>query len=132
MRSKRTDITTREHIEKLVDGFYAQVRIDPLLGGVFNGAIGDRWPEHLEKMYRFWGTVLLNEGSYNGAPFRPHATMPLEQKHFDRWLMLFHATVSEHFEGLVADLAHMNADRMAAMFMSKITMLRERPDKFIQ
>lgn len=130
--STRPDIRTPEHIRQLVDTFYDQVRVDPLLGGIFNGVIGDRWPEHLAKMYRFWGTVLVNEGSYTGAPFRPHATMPLEQKHFDRWLELFHGTVDTLFAGPVANLAHLNAVRMAEMFISRINLIRDQPEKFIQ
>jgi hemoglobin len=128
----RKDIRTAADIRTLVDGFYAQVRVDQLLGGIFNGAIGDRWPQHLEKMYRFWGTILINEGSYSGAPFRPHAQLPVQQAHFDRWLELFHGTVDAHFSGPVADLAHMNAERMAAMFMERITTYREQPQRFIQ
>jgi len=128
----KPDISTPKHIRQLVDTFYDQVRVDPLLGGIFNGVIGDRWPEHLAKLYRFWGTVLINEGTYSGAPFRPHATMPLEQTHFDRWLALFHDTVDGLFAGPVADLAHLNAERMAEMFISRIKLLRDHPEKFIQ
>lgn len=130
--SSKPDIKTPEQIRQLVDTFYDQVRVDQLLGGIFNGVIGDRWPEHLAKMYRFWGTVLINEGSYTGAPFRPHATMPLEQKHFDRWLELFHGTVDTLFAGPVANLAHLNAVRMAEMFISRINLIRDQPEKFIQ
>ncbi len=130
--NERKDISTREDIRTLVDSFYAQVRVDPMLGGIFNGVIGDRWPQHLEKMYTFWGTILINEASYSGAPFRPHAQLPVQQAHFDRWLELFHGTVDKHFSGPVADLAHMNAERMAAMFMERITYFREHPQRFIQ
>ena len=129
---QRTDIHERLHIERLVDTFYGKVRVDPLLGGVFNGIIGDRWPEHLAKMYRFWGTLLINEGSYTGAPVRPHLDMPIGAEHFQRWLQLFHATVDELFEGPVAHLAHRNADRMAAMFQERIARYREQPQRFIQ
>lgn len=45
------DISTPEHIGALVHGFYGRVRVDPLLGGTFNGGIGDRWPVQLEMMY---------------------------------------------------------------------------------
>ncbi len=131
MKEKR-DIRTPEDIRTLVDNFYAQVRVDQMLGGIFNGVIGDRWPQHLEKMYKFWGTILINEASYSGAPFRPHAQLPVQQAHFDRWLELFHGTVDTHFSGPVADLAHMNAERMAAMFMERITFFREQPQRFIQ
>lgn len=128
----RTDIQHHDHIVLLVDTFYGKVRKDELLGGIFNGIIGDRWPEHLAKMHRFWGTVLINEGSYTGTPLRPHLDMPIGATHFQRWLQLFHATVDELFEGPVAQLAHRNADRMADMFQERIARYRERPQDFIQ
>lgn len=127
-----TDIQHHDQIVQLVDTFYGKVRKDELLGGIFNGIIGDRWPEHLEKMHRFWGTVLINEGSYTGTPLRPHLDMPIGATHFQRWLQLFHATVDELFEGPVAQLAHRNADRMADMFQERIARYRERPQDFIQ
>ncbi len=128
----RADIRHHDHIVLLVDTFYGKVRNDELLGAIFNGIIGDRWPEHLEKMHRFWGTVLINEGSYTGTPLRPHLHMPIGAAHFARWLQLFHATVDELFEGPVAQLAHRNADRMADMFQERIERYRERPKDFIQ
>lgn len=132
MGPSRPDITSSADVRQLVDRFYAQVRVDPLLGGIFNGAIRDRWPEHLAKMYTFWGTVLLGEQSYQGAPFRPHRDMPLQQMHFDRWLELFRGTVTTLFQGPVADLALTNAERMAAMFLERIERLRANPERFIQ
>ncbi|MFT3884047.1 MAG: group III truncated hemoglobin [Flavobacteriales bacterium] len=130
--SSKPDISTPEHIRLLVDSFYGKVRVDPLLGGVFNSVIQDRWPQHLAKMYTFWGTILIGEQSYFGAPFRPHKELPVEQLHFDRWLLLFHATVKEHFHGPVADLAKSNAERMAAMFLERIAFHREHPERFLQ
>ena len=118
------DIVNRSSVELLVNDFYSGIREDELLGPIFNGIIGDRWPEHLGKMYSFWETVLLGNHSYSGAPFMPHARLPLEQKHFDRWLALFDQTVDRHFEGVVADDAKARAAKMAVMFLSKIAYLR--------
>lgn len=133
MRSApRTDIQHHDHIVQLVDTFYGKVRNDELLGGIFNGIIGDRWPEHLEKMHRFWGTVLINEESYTGTPLRPHLDMPIGAVHFQRWLTLFLATVDDLFEGPVADLAKRNALRMADMFQDRIERYRTRPQDFLQ
>lgn len=126
------DIRTRADVELLVDAFYGKVRVDPLLGGIFNGAIGDRWPEHMEKLHRFWATVLLNEGSYTGAPLRPHLDMPIGPAHFEQWLRLFHGTVDSLFEGPVATLAKRNASRMAELFQERIARYREDPRGFIQ
>ncbi len=119
------DITNRDDVELLVNDFYTAIREDVLLGPIFNGVIGDRWPYHLEKMYSFWETVLLEHHTYSGAPFMPHAKLPLEQQHFDRWLVLFDQTVDRHFEGVIADDAKARAAKMAVMFLAKINYLRE-------
>lgn len=118
------DITTIEDIRLLVDTFYGKVRLDPTIGAIFIGAIQDRWPEHLEKMYRFWQTVLLGEHTYNGSPFPPHAQLPVDQKHFDAWLKLWYATVDSLFAGEKADEAKWRGDKMAVLFLSKIDYYR--------
>lgn len=128
----KPDITSPEDIRTLVDSFYGKVRIDPMLGGIFNGVIKDKWPEHLAKMYSFWGSVLLSEQSYHGAPMRPHLDMPLELEHFERWLEHFTATVNDHFQGPVADLAISNGERMAAMFLQRISFFRDQRARHIQ
>ena len=114
------DITTIADIKQLVDSFYSKVRIDLLLGGIFNGVIKDRWPEHLEKMYRFWETILLEQHTYYGSPFRPHAMLPVERLHFDAWLKLWYETIDEHFTGTKAKEAKWRGEKMAAMFLTKI------------
>lgn len=115
----RTDIENLDHIKILVDSFYSKVQQDQLLGGIFNGAIKD-WPHHLSKMYGFWQTVLLEEHTYNGSPFPPHAQLPVGKQHFDRWLALFQETIQEHFTGKKAHEAYSRAGKMAEMFQHKI------------
>jgi hemoglobin len=129
--SNQKEIETLEDVKLLVDSFYGKVRGDKLLKDIFNHVIQDQWPEHLEKMYRFWQTVLLNEHSYFGSPFVPHAKLPLSQKHFDRWLQLFRETLDEHFIGNVAKKAELQAERMAVMFLHKIEHYRSNPNKEI-
>ena len=121
------DITTIDDIRQLVDAFYGKVRKDGLIGPVFIGVIRDQWPVHLEKMYRFWQTVLLEEHTYYGSPFPPHTKMPLESKHFDTWLGLWRATVDELFAGPRAAEAKWRAERMAEMFLSKLNYYRDNP-----
>lgn len=122
----KNDIITLTDIQLLVDNFYSKIKVDDLLGGIFNGVIKDRWPQHLEKMYRFWQTVLLDEYTYQGTPFPPHAQLPVEQHHFDRWLKLFNETVDELFAGTKAERAKWQGQRMAEMFLSKIIYYRDR------
>lgn len=121
------DIMNIADIRLLVDSFYGKVREDRLLKDIFNDRIRDRWPEHLEKMYRFWQTVLLEEHTYHGSPFLPHARLAVDSEHFSRWVKLFHDTVDEHFAGEKAIRAKWQGERMAEMFHHKITYYRNNP-----
>ena len=120
MDSNKRDIKDIEDIKLVVNNFYGRIREDDLLGPIFNGIIQDRWPEHLEKMYRFWQTVLLDQHTYYGSPFPPHAKLPVKKEHFDHWVGLFSQTVDELFEGEKADRAKWQGSRMAEMFQFKI------------
>ncbi|MES2003439.1 MAG: group III truncated hemoglobin [Bacteroidota bacterium] len=124
---KVKDITTIDDIKILVDNFYREVRNHELLSPIFNRIINERWPEHLEKMYRFWQTVLLQEHTYFGSPFPPHAKLPVTQIHFDAWLDVWHTTVDSHFSGEKATEAKWRGDKMALMFLSKIEYYRDNP-----
>lgn len=124
MKTQKRDIENIEDIQLLVNTFYSKVRKNDLIGPIFDGRIGGRWPEHLEKMYKFWQTVLLDDHTYFGAPFPPHATMPIDQSHFNVWLGIFKETVTELFSGEIADEAKWRADKMAVMFMSKLNYYR--------
>lgn len=122
--SQTTDISTIGDIKLMVDEFYTAVRNDELLKDIFNSRIGDRWPEHLDKMYWFWQTVLLDDHTYFGSPFIPHATMNISKPHFDRWTTLFNHTVDVHFKGPIAQRAKWQGERMALMFQTKIEMIK--------
>ncbi len=117
---QKKDILTLDDIRLLVDEFYGKIRADDLLKDIFNNRIQDRWPEHLEKMYRFWQTVLLDEHTYFGSPFVPHANLPVDLEHFEQWLKLFNETVDRYFTGEKAERAKWQGERMAHMFHSKI------------
>ncbi|MBS1759352.1 MAG: group III truncated hemoglobin [Bacteroidetes bacterium] len=114
------DIQNLNDIKLLVDTFYGRIREDVMLKDIFNNVIQDRWPQHLEKMYRFWQTVLLDERTYSGTPFVPHAKLPVEKEHFDQWVRLFNGTVNDLFAGEKAERAKWQGERMAEMFLMKI------------
>lgn len=116
----KQDILTIEDVKLLVDRFYEKIRVDELLGPIFNERIQNRWPEHLEKMYCFWQTVLLGEHTYFGSPFPPHAQLPVGHQHFLKWMELFVPTVDELFTGEKATEAKWRATKMAEMFEIKI------------
>ncbi|QLE00165.1 group III truncated hemoglobin [Galbibacter sp. BG1] len=120
----KKDISNLEDIKALVDTFYGKVREDSLLAPIFNKVIQDRWRMHLEKMYTFWETVLLQNHTYYGSPFPPHAKLPVTKEHFDKWKSLFYETIDANFQGEKADEAKWRADKMAEMFLYKIEYLR--------
>jgi hemoglobin len=125
----QTDITTLEDIKALVDTFYEQVQKDDFIGPIFNSKIRENWPDHLEKMYRFWQTILLEVHTYSGSPFPPHKHLPLDKAHFDRWMKLFTETVDSLFQGPTADEAKLRAKNMAEMFNYKIIYFRDTDQK---
>jgi hemoglobin len=107
----------------LVDTFYERVRKDELLAPIFNERIKD-WGPHLETMYQFWQTLLLDQHTYRGAPFAKHLDLQIDNRHFDRWITLFHQTVDENFSGMVADEAKFRAIKIAEVFRYKLDLLR--------
>ena len=120
MTQEKKDILSFEDVKLLVATFYSKVREAELIGPIFDERIQDRWPEHLAKMYTFWQTLLLDEHTYYGSPFPPHAQLPVEKPHFERWLSLFSETLDELFKGEVAQEAMWRANKMAEMFQFKI------------
>lgn len=123
----KADIITINDIELLVNTFYDKIREDEILKDIFNNKIQDRWPQHLEKMYTFWQTILLEEHTYYGSPFVPHAELPVDVEHFERWLQLFFKTVDDLFEGEKAERAKWQGQRMAEIFHSKIQFYKNNP-----
>jgi hemoglobin len=127
--TEKHDIQNLDDIKLLVNTFYDKVRADSFLAPIFNAKIEDRWPQHLEKMYTFWQTVLLGEHTYFSSPFPPHAKLPVDHAHFEQWLKLFLATVQELFAGDKANEAIWRGNKMAQMFEMKIDHYRNQQFK---
>ncbi len=89
-------------IEKLLRAFYARVRVDPLIGPIFNSRIQD-WEPHIARICDFWSAVMLKTGRYRGQPMRLHLPLPIDSTHFDRWLALFERTAREECSAELAE-----------------------------
>lgn len=106
------------YIDRLVEGFYASVRQDPMLGPIFAERVTD-WPAHLARMKQFWRSILHNSGEFSGNPMLKHIAIPgLELSHFSHWLDLFYGTIrqlEQHPEAtaLVGGRARMIADSLS-------------------
>jgi hemoglobin len=119
----KKDIENLEDIKVFVDEFYKKVQTDDLIGPVFNGVIQD-WMPHLDRMYHFWNAALFSVPGFKGNPFARHAPLPIAGAHFDRWLLLFHSTIDENFEGPMATDAKNRAELMAKIFLTRLEDMR--------
>lgn len=112
-RKPAVEISPRE-IGLLVDRFYANVREDRRLGPLFEERLSGKWDSHLERMNRFWRSVLLHSGEYSGQPVVKHNGLPdLEEDDFRLWLKLFETTTAELFGPPTAEPIVVIARRIA-------------------
>lgn len=92
-KSMRYDAISEDSVRTMVDIFYAYVREDALLAPIFEAAIGttaEAWAPHLEVLYNFWASVMLNTSRYQGSPLQKHKALPtFPPSLFSRWLALF-------------------------------------------
>jgi hemoglobin len=89
-------------IENLVRTFYGRVRLDSVIGPVFETRVKD-WEAHTPRLCAFWSSVALMSGRYHGQPIAVHLPLPIDTAHFDRWLEIFAATVREVCPPAAAD-----------------------------
>jgi hemoglobin len=120
----KKDIENIDDIKKLIDRFYKQVIVDPVIGHIFTTTIKVNWEKHLPVMYSFWENTLFYTGTYAGNPMiihqRIHQIAHLTVQHFDRWTALFSSTVDNYFEGDKAELAKQRALSIATVMKIKI------------
>jgi len=99
-------------IERLVRGFYERIQQDSLLGPIFASKISE-WEPHLQQMFAFWSSVMLASGDYHGQPMMKHLHLPIDSRHFDRWLSLFDQAARELCPPAAADIFIDRAHRIA-------------------
>ena len=110
------DLQTEADIRQLVDAFYARVSEDELLRPIFHDVAQVDWDTHLPTMYDFWSSVLFGSSRYKGRPFAKHFPLSIAPAHFQRWLLLFGASVDALFAGPKAEEAKTKAQHIGAMF----------------
>jgi len=118
------DIQSRNDIELLMNTFYEKVKKDDTIGFIFNDIAKVNWEYHLPIICDFWETLLLDAASYSKNAMAVHYTLnrkiPLEEKHFQRWLQLFSETVDDLFTGDIATMAKTKAKSIAALMQFKM------------
>lgn len=112
-RNPAVEISPRE-IGLLVDRFYEEVRAHDRLGPLFEERLAGKWDIHLERMNRFWRSVLLHSGEYSGQPVVKHNALPdLREDDFRLWLELFENTTATLFAAPTAGPIVVIARRIA-------------------
>lgn len=121
------DIETRADCERLVRAFYGRALVDPIIGWIFVDVAKLDVEAHVPRIASFWETILLGARSYGGGAFAPHAALNarvrLRAGHFERWLLLWRATIDELFVGERAELAKAHALRVAHAFYGRLQAL---------
>jgi hemoglobin len=106
---------TEPLVLRVIAAFYEKVRRDPVLGPVFEAAIGRDWPAHMQRINLFWLTVTRLGQGYPAGRFMPaHLHNPsIRAEQLPRWLALFRATATELCEPAAAAVLIDIAERMA-------------------
>jgi hemoglobin len=119
---------TDADLQRLVDVFYTRVWTDPVLGPLFNAAVGD-WPEHLDKLGAFWSSVMRTTGRYKGSPMGAHLrhASAIRPEMFDRWLALWRETAEQELAEEDAAAVIEKAERIAESL--KLALFFRLPEK---
>ncbi|MDQ2788337.1 MAG: hypothetical protein DLM60_09945 [Pseudonocardiales bacterium] len=118
------DIADRADIAGLVTAFYRRAFADDSLGPIFVDIAQLDLATHLPVMCDFWETVLLRAGLYHRNALAPHLDLntkiDLTPAYFARWLDLWTATVDERHIGEKAELAKIQATRIAGSISRRL------------
>jgi hemoglobin len=117
------DIVAREDISRLVAEFYWRVFTGELLGPVFLDVARVDLAVHLPVMCDFWQTVLLHAGpsaQRAAVSCDLSARIELSPAYFARWLSLWTAVVDERHTGETAELAKVQAVRLAGAISRRL------------
>ncbi|MGB8816564.1 MAG: group III truncated hemoglobin [Rhizobiaceae bacterium] len=123
---------TPDDISKLVNDFYADIRIHPRLGPIFNTRLDGKWPAHLDKLKAFWRSVLLTSGEYYGRPVPAHnGIAELQDNDFALWLGLFDKHIDQIFEPEAQIMIKEKARRIAkSLWFSRFGTPSNTPPKW--
>lgn len=115
---------TQEEIKNIVHSFYSKIQSDNLLGPIFADNMTEDWDHHMEKMCRFWTTVMFGVHAYKGNPLEAHQKISVINKgHFDHWLELFKETLVENCpNNNHVDAFYGRANNMARVMLSALSM----------
>ena len=115
------ELATGDDVRELVKAFYDRLLADAEMRPFFTDL---DLPHHLPKIEAFWRGVLFGDHSYTGDPMTAHIALhkrhPMEQRHFDRWLAHWNATLDALFTGTKAQEAKARAASIAPVMAWKV------------
>jgi hemoglobin len=118
------DIRDRGDIADLVTEFYTRAFQDAALRPIFIDVAKMDREAHMPIMCDFWETVLFQAGKYGRNAFGVHLDLhqqePLTPMHFQRWLDIWQTTVDDLFQGQKANLAKVQAGRIAGSISRRL------------
>ncbi|GGE52365.1 hypothetical protein GCM10007276_31700 [Agaricicola taiwanensis] len=108
-------VLSEEQLRELVISFYGSVRRHPRLGPIFEAQVHD-WEEHIDRLTRFWSSLMLGSGRYKGNPFAAHQPLApqLDEALFQEWLGLWAEAADRHFPPSVSSALKQKAQRIAS------------------
>lgn len=111
------DITTYDDCLLLIRKFYDKLLKDELISHFFIQLDLDA---HIPRVADFWAFILIDQPGYSNNMMSAHASLPLKENDFERWLFLFHETIDENFEGEKAKLAKERSTLIAWTMKTKL------------
>lgn len=121
-------------VKTLVEAFYKKVESDKDLSTIFNTVIKtpELWEHHYQKLTDFWMMNLFGETNYSGQPMGIHLWVDMQmgytvsENHFERWILLWKETIDNLYEGVVANKAKLQADRLAVAFKNRLLEVQKK------
>ncbi|WP_206612267.1 group III truncated hemoglobin [Prescottella agglutinans] len=114
---RRSDLSGRGDIDRMVRVFYQRALADPVLAPAFETLAVVGLEEHLPVVGDFWEQILFRTARYQGEFVMVHQALDrqhgLAGEKLTRWLHVWCETVDENFTGPDAERAKTKATAMA-------------------
>ncbi len=118
------EIENRQDIETLMISFYGVAMKDELIGHFFTEVVPLDLEKHIPLISDFWETVIFDKAVYRGNVFGVHAHIhtlfAFEDKHFERWVLLFKQAVDGLFTGVNAEKIKQRGESIATVMRIKL------------
>ena len=118
------DIKNRQDLETLMVAFYSVAMTDEVIGFFFTEVVPLDLTKHIPLITDFWETVLFDKAAYRGNVFGVHEHIHqlsgFEDKHFERWVLLFKQSVDASFAGGNAEKIKQRAESIATVMRIRL------------